>query len=137
MMRTPTFSSFLSKFVLGNSSARKDVVTEKLHVKTKPQLQNGTEAVSFLCIEKELILNRAEIFLTYTTQRAGEIIGKILKSCAGSNAIFGVAYCGIIYPATSVTNVLFHNSKNLIVIDNSYSEAKITNFCQSSKKTMG
>ena len=31
-----------------------------------------------MCIEKELILNRAEIFLTYATQRAGEIIGKIL-----------------------------------------------------------
>ena len=89
-----------------------------------------------MCIEKELILNRAEIFLTYATQRAGEIIGKILKGCAGGNAIFGIAYCGIIYPTTSVTNVLFHNSKNLIVIDNSYSEAKITNFYQSSKKTM-
>ena len=75
----------------------------------------GCSSVVVIGWVKILILHRAEILLAYTTEGAGEVIGQVLESCSGSNAIFGVAYCGIIYPTTSVTNVLFHNSMFLDV----------------------
>lgn len=59
--------------------------------------------------EIDLFLNFTEVFLGHTTNGANPIIGNILKSCSGFNSAIRIAYLRIIYPATYVTNVLFHN----------------------------
>ena len=50
-----------------------------------------------------------EHILAYSAKRALEILGKILKLGSGSDTALGISGGLVIDPATSVTNILFHN----------------------------
>ena len=56
-----------------------------------------------------LFLYDAEVLLAYSAERANPVIGDVFKCCTGSDSSFGISLCGIVDPAASVTNVLFHN----------------------------
>ena len=58
------------------------------------------------------LLVGAEILFSYTADGAYPVIGKVFESCAGGDAIVGVALSWVIYIPASVANVL-HNLKFL------------------------
>lgn len=81
-------------------------------IKTKPIEDNGS------CHLKRqhppfyqllLLFFGGKIILTYTTERANPIFGKVFKGCSGSYSIIRIAYFRVIYITTCLTNVLFHN----------------------------
>ena len=61
-------------------------------------------------VAQGLILHWRELILRYATQWAFPVIGQILKRCAWSYTAIGIALCRVIYMATYIANVLFHNS---------------------------
>jgi hypothetical protein len=50
-----------------------------------------------------------EIFLAYTAQGAYPVGWEVFEGCSGGYAVVGIAYCGVVYVAASVANILFHN----------------------------
>lgn len=55
-------------------------------------------------------------FFTYAAKGASPIIGKFLKRSTRSNAIIGVANCGIVFPTTRCASIFIHSLKVLFVI---------------------
>ena len=50
-----------------------------------------------------------ELILAYAAEGAYPVSGEVFKGCAGSDAVFGITYCGVVFIPANVTNVL-HNS---------------------------
>ena len=59
--------------------------------------------------DRNLVGEGGELVFADTAERAGVIVGEFFKGCAGGDAVFGVAYFGIIYPVAYVANIFFHN----------------------------
>jgi len=55
------------------------------------------------------LLSGAELVLTYTTERAHPVFGQIFERCARSDAILGIACCGIVLVTADVAYILLHN----------------------------
>jgi len=62
------------------------------------------QAVDILLL---FLLRLGEIVLTYSAERANEIIGKISKGCSCRNSVIGITYSLILFPSTYVTYI-FH-----------------------------
>ena len=56
-------------------------------------------------------LDRFEHFFTFLAQRTYPIFGQVFESRAGSNAVIGIAYFGIIYIPAYFAFVLFHSCR--------------------------
>ncbi len=66
--------------------------------------------------KRVLLLNRAEIVLAYSAERANPIIRDILESCTWSDATLWISYFWIINPATNITYIFLHNVSFLLFI---------------------
>ena len=62
-----------------------------------------------LCVDPKDV----DQFLAYSAERAGPVIGELFKRSAGSNSVIGVAYCGVVFVAANIANVLCHFSSSL------------------------
>ena len=62
-----------------------------------------------------ILFSCAEIVLAYSAKGANKILGKILKLCAGSNTVIGIAYCLVIFPSAYVTYI-FHNKHSFKIL---------------------
>ena len=77
---------------------------QAVHITTKAPFGGA-----FVCgRHRELLLR--ELVLTYAAEGALEIVGQVLKCCAGLDASFGKSLGGIIFPTAEVANILFHCS---------------------------
>ena len=59
-----------------------------------------------------IISSFAEFFLADAAKGAGKILGKILKLCAGSDSVIGIADAFIIFPAAYIAYIFFHIHKS-------------------------
>jgi len=69
-------------------------------------LPNKSEATPQRCLA--FILRFAEAILAYSAKGTSKILGKVLKFRSGSDSVSRITDCFVIFPATSVTYVLFH-----------------------------
>ena len=67
-----------------------------------------------LGISFNLFLNRAEIVLAYSAERANPIIRDILECCTWSDAALWISYFWIINPTTNVAYIFLHNVSFLL-----------------------
>ena len=55
-----------------------------------------------------------ELVFTYSAYGADKVFGKVFKLGTGLDTVFGVSFCGVVFPAANVTYIFFHNFMMLV-----------------------
>ena len=62
------------------------------------------------------LFHNAEFFFSHSAQRAYPIGWYVVEICARLDAVFRVAYCGVVFPSAYVAYILFHSCCNFSVV---------------------
>ena len=64
-------------------------------------------------MEIKALFRRGEILFSDSAKRAYPILGEVFEGCSGSDSVFRIAGCGVIFVSADIASVLFHDSVDL------------------------